>query len=119
MINLETTSPEDRYDLLIRTAAAKEEIFTIENEEEMFVTVGTKGNQCIPVWSVKEHAEGFISEDWSECKVRRLPLEEFLDMVKGLEDDGYLIAGSPNEAMETVIVSPEEIKEDLEMELGG
>jgi hypothetical protein len=107
----------ERYGYLIRKVADFETIYLIADNDDMFVMIGSDGNNVIPVWPEKEFAELFLTDDWKEYKVVEYSVNEFMDLLDDLEKDKIELAGFPNQDLNTVHISAIDMKNHLLYEI--
>lgn len=111
--NVLALNAEDRYGYLIRKTADFEIIFLIADLRGNYVTIGIENNICIPVWPEKKFAELMVETKWPDHIIKEMDIYEFIDWQDSLMTENYLIAGFPNRQLNSVVVSPTEIKSHL------
>jgi len=104
---------KERYGYLIRKVADFEQIFLIAYKKGDYVTCGTDGSKCIPVWPELEFAKEFLNSDWKKFKVVSVELDDFLEWLDKLESESYLIGGFPNQELNSIVVTPFDMKNHL------
>jgi len=104
---------KDRYGYLIRKTADFETIYLIVDKQGTYVTIGDENQRCIPVWPEKEFAELMVKIEWNDHAVQEMKIYDFIDWQDKLLIDNYFIAGFPNKHLNSVVVSPAEIKNHL------
>ncbi|HUC80677.1 MAG TPA: DUF2750 domain-containing protein [Flavisolibacter sp.] len=115
--NICNLSCEDRYGYFIRKVADFEEVWLIKGEGK-YVTLGDNaGNRIIPVWPEKGFAELMIADTWKEFEIEQKPLSDFMQWFEQLQRDNMKIAVFPTADFNTVVTTPEEMREHLLEEL--
>jgi hypothetical protein len=105
--------PKERYGYLIRKVADFEKVFLIADKEGNYVTCGTDNSVVIPIWPELEFAQELIKTEWENCVVKMVELNKFIMWMDKLETENHLIAGFPNQKLNSIIVKPIEIKNHL------
>ncbi|MDX1656744.1 MAG: DUF2750 domain-containing protein [Candidatus Competibacteraceae bacterium] len=116
--NVARLSADERYDYFVTRVIDGGEVWSLRSEEG-WVAVSSDDGECFPVWPHPDFAAQWATDDWSDCAPTPIPLEVWMHRwTPGLEQDGTLVAVFPNENEEGVVVSPGELQDSLERELG-
>src|SRR5262245_53076158 len=113
-------SGPDRYSHFVRRVADFEEVWSLHGASG-WVTMGDdSGRKYIPVWPHKRYAEAFIRGHWQDAKATMIELDAWMQRwLPGMQRDGLQVAVFPveGEKQQGVLVSPQQLKHDLEQEL--
>lgn len=115
--NVFALDSKKRYGYLLRKVADFETIYLITDNEDGYVMIGSGGVNVLPVFPEKAFAELFLKYDWKGFNVVEYSIHEFMDWLEELAKDEVQIAGFPNLELNTVRVSPLEMKNHLLFEL--
>lgn len=110
---------EKRYDYFIKTVAETEEVFGLADEEG-WALLGDdeEGEDIIPLFPNAEFAERFrVETDMEEYQIGVLDVNELLEWLDDMQQDGMLVAVFPNLEMFGAVIQPELLKKDLQEEL--
>ncbi|KAA3632504.1 MAG: DUF2750 domain-containing protein [Bacteroidetes bacterium] len=111
--NIFNLDSKERYGYLIRKTADFESIYLIADHVGSYVTIGDKNEICIPVWPESDFANFMVKELWPGYGTKKMNIYEFIDWQDELSDQKIYIAGFPDNNLNSVIVSPGEIKNHL------
>ena len=113
------TGPE-RYSHFVRQVADFEEVWSLRTKEG-WVSMGTEsGTRSIPVWPHQRYAEVFATGEWADTKAESIDMKAWLERwLPGMSSDGTHVAVFPviEPTGRGVVVSPEQLRLDLEKEL--
>ena len=85
--------PKERYVYSIKRIAEQEEAWTLKIKEEIVVTGDDSGNYFYPVWPYKEFALKCKIDEWKNCELKKLTLDNLLQRIlPSLSKDGTKIA---------------------------
>lgn len=77
----------------LQAAEEKGELWLLEAKPGLFAMLEDgDGNSFIPVWASEEEAKSNISDDWSDYAVTTMGVDEFVDWLNELGNDGIGIA---------------------------
>lgn len=113
--------PRDRYGLFLQIVTDWEEVWGLSAEDGWVLSSGANGEDLLPLWPHPVFARACAHGSWKDSEPSPIPLDELLtDLISILTEDGIRIAVFLSPAGDGVVVSPEELKRDLqaEMELG-
>ncbi len=71
----------------------------------------------IPFWSDKSYVENFITSEWTNYKISKIPLEEFFnDWLPGMDEDGILVGINWSEEYDDIEMEPLIVLDDLDID---
>lgn len=77
----------------LQVAEEKGELWLLEAKPGLFAMLEDgDGNSFIPVWASEEEAKSNISDDWCDYAVTTMGVDEFVDWLNELGNDGIGIA---------------------------
>lgn len=77
----------------LQAAEEKGELWLLEAKPGLFAMLEDgDGNSFIPVWASEEEAKSNISDDWCDYAVTTMGVDEFVDWLNELGNDGIGIA---------------------------
>jgi len=107
---------ETRFEFFLDQVLENEQVWIL-HDEQGFVLFSHEEVESIPVWDSEVHAKHWATDEWAECNVRAIPLEEWLDRwTKGLAKDNIHVAVLPNHEGESLVVSAEDLADELDGE---
>ncbi|MDX1343490.1 MAG: DUF2750 domain-containing protein [Reinekea sp.] len=113
LAQLETQSPQERYDYLLTQAVEQQELWILVGNGGS-VLLDCDNEECVPVWPSEEAAKAWIKGDWADCTPHSVSLTDWqARWTKGLREDGYAVAMFPNRQEEAIVLSSEEFDDDL------
>lgn len=108
----------ERYKYLIKRIAAWDKIYILENKNEDIAIEEIKGNFLIPIWSAREYAESFITEEWKNYLILEIYLSEFKkNIISIINKNKYLLDVFPINNKSGFVVDIDEFLRDLNEEL--
>ncbi len=110
---------EKRYDYFIKKVAETEEVFGLADEEG-WALLGddNEASDILPLFPSQELAEAFrIAVEFDDNQVEPLDVNELLEWLDDMEEDGLLVAVCPNTELNGAVVEPMQLKADLMKEL--
>ena len=115
---MNTIPDNEKYEYLLKTCAYNKEIWLLKATEDMYAMVeDASGQGYLPVWPGEKQALLLTNDDWSEYKVEKMPIFEFINWLPELENDEILIAAFPGVDMQIIPVNPLDLKNHFETEL--
>jgi hypothetical protein len=106
---------EQRLALFLENAAKNKTAFGISDEEGWALLGDKDDTDILPLFYDADLAESFRKAAGFEgYEVEMLELDELLEWLEDLEEDGMMIAICPNTRFEGAIVEPGQLKADLE-----
>lgn len=110
--------PRERYGLFLQITVDWEEVWGLHSPEGWVLSSGGDGRDVLPLWPHPELAESCAHGSWEGTRPEPVPLDELLsDLLPLLEEDGIRVAVFPSPKGEGVLVSPDELRRDLEAEM--
>jgi hypothetical protein len=112
----------ERYGLFLQLAVDWEEVWGLHSDDGWVLSSAGDGRDLFPLWPHPQFAAACAHGGWSGTAAAAVPLDELLsDLLPILEEDGMAIAVFPGPDGEGVLVTPAELKQDLqaELDLGG
>jgi hypothetical protein len=110
---------EKRYEYFIKKVADTEEVYGLADEEG-WALLGDDDDDVdiIPFFPHAEMAERFrIEGDFDEYSIGVLDVNELLEWLDDMDNEGMMIAVFPNLDFSGVVMPPERLKKDLTDEL--
>lgn len=109
-------SAEERYDYLVDTIIKDEQVWTLQSDDGV-VLMSSEGVECLPIWPHAELAKEWASGDWSDCYPAAIDLDSWMSRwLPGMEKDGYSLAMFPSVNEEGIVMTPADLREQLEPE---
>lgn len=110
--------PRERYGLFLQITIDWDEVWGLHSSEGWVLSSGEDGRDALPLWPHPDFAEACAHAAWEGTRPEPVPLDELLsDLLPLLEEDGIRVAVFPSPRGEGVLVSPDELRRDLEAEL--
>ncbi len=110
---IEQYDEQKRFKYLLETVINHREIWILVDEHGCMM-LNTEDEDCLPVWPNKEFAQGWITDDWKDCKAQAISLNEWQSRwTTGLAEDELAIVAFPNRAEEGLILFPDEFDFEL------
>jgi hypothetical protein len=110
-------SARERYGYFVQLAVDGEEAWGLKNADG-WVLAGDEERDAFPIWPHKDFAAACALEDWEGAVPEPIALEELVqDLIPILEEDGIAVAVFPGLDGESAIVTPEDLRRDLEAEI--
>jgi len=107
-------SADERYDFFLAMVAENSVVYTLKDEQGCLL-VSSDDESCLPVWPDEALATACAQNEWSEFEPLAISLDDWLSKwVPGMTGDGHLVAVFPNLNTESVIVTPEELADDMQ-----
>ncbi len=102
-----------KYAYSIKKFVEEEEIWSIKDPDG-WCLVGVEDQECVPVWPAKRYAETFIKESWPSAHCESITLDAWLERwIPGMSKDHRHVSVFLTSDMNSVVVSPERLEEDL------
>jgi hypothetical protein len=112
---------EDRYTLLLQLACDWEEAWGLRHADGWALARDPARGEAFPLWPHAEFARACAHGPWEDAVAEAIPLAELLgDLLPLLSEEGLRVAAFPLPSApegESRLVSPEELRRDLEAEL--
>lgn len=110
--------PENRYKYFIKTVAAEEEVWGLADKEGwLMLEVESEGQDALAVFPSAEFAEIFKrSGGFEDMLVEVLDLNEFLEWLEDMENEGLHVAVFPTPNFQSAVMKPVRVLEDFEAE---
>lgn len=106
-----------RYDYFVKKVADENCVWSLW-KDGWALAEDPCGCPVVPVWPHAKFAEMCAKESWMAHEPRQIELEVWLDRwLPGIQQDGRLIAIFPTADDKGVVVAPERLANDLEIEL--
>jgi hypothetical protein len=105
---------EQRLALFLENTAKNKTVFGISDEEGWALLGDNDDTDILPLFYDADLAESFRKAAGFEgYEVEMLELEELLEWLEDLDEDGMMIAICPNTRFEGAIVEPAQLRADL------
>jgi hypothetical protein len=102
-----------RYTYFLQQAAASGSVWVLEEARKLLSLGDDEESMTLPVWPVQAAAEYFINDEISTYEAQAIPLEDFLEMLDEIEEDGVRITVLPVRDHEMMHMAACVLKEDL------
>ncbi len=110
--------PEKRYNYFIKTVTKEEEVWGLTDDEGwLLLEDDADDTDVLAIFPDKEFAEIFRNKGgFDEFRVEALDLYEFVDWLEDFEEQKMKIAVFPTPDFQSAVMTPEQIKNDLQAE---
>jgi len=109
---IEKYDEQKRFKYLLEEVIKHQEIWILVDDKGCMM-LNTEDGDSVPVWPNKAFAQGWITDDWSQCKAEAISLSTWQTRwTVGLEADEIAIVVFPNQE-EGVIIFPDEFDFEL------
>ena len=108
---------EERYDYFIRKVADFEKVWLIKDGDSILTLADESEANSVPVFPEQGFAELLLIGEWESYSVVKTDVYGFLEWLDQLQKEGTKIACFPKDDWMAVVVSADEMKEDLLEEL--
>ncbi|GGX43807.1 DUF2750 domain-containing protein [Saccharospirillum salsuginis] len=113
---LSNLSAEERYDYLLDAIIKNEQVWTLQSVDGV-VLMSSDRVECLPIWPHAELAKEWASGDWDDCYPASIDLDSWMSRwLPGMEEDGYSLAMFPSVNEEGIVMTPAELRDQLETE---
>lgn len=107
-----------RYEYFIKRVTDWEELWSLRDENGWVLMGDNEGNKLVPVWPHIRFAQANATGEWDGCSPKAIRLSMWLEYwIPGMLRDHRLVAVFPTPLNTGVVVSPERLRIDLEIEL--
>ncbi len=107
-------SGEERLALFLAAVAQNQMVYGISDEEGWALLGDTEDTDILPLFHDADLAEAFRKAAGFEGnEVEEVEMEELLEWLQELDEDGAMIAVCPNTHFEGAIVEPAQLMSDL------
>ena len=105
---------EQRYDYFINKVIELEQVWGLSSADG-WVILPDEEDEIFPVWPHAELAAQWGTGEFADCEPKAIALQDWLDKwLPGMEEDGLLAATCPDREGDAIIVSAEEMLENLQ-----
>ncbi|MBA3945262.1 MAG: DUF2750 domain-containing protein [Herpetosiphonaceae bacterium] len=110
-------SGKQRYSYFVKKVADWEHIWSLASEAGWVLAYADE-REVVPVWSHPRFAASCASDEWANHFPRSIPLTMWLERwTPGMVDDRRLVAVFPTPHDKGVVVSPNQLRDDIRDEL--
>jgi hypothetical protein len=110
--------PGQRYQHLVGRIADFEEVWSLAGEDGWVLLGDDEGRELVPIWPHPRYAEVCASAEWPGATPKLIGLLDFLDKwCPGLERDNRLIAAFPDASINSTVVPPNRLLDDVRQAL--
>lgn len=107
-------SGEERLAHFIETVAQTISVFGISDDEGWALLGDTDDTDILPLFQDADLAETFrIAAGFEGHEIEEVEMEELLEWLQELDEDGAMVAVCPNTRFEGAIVEPAQLMSDL------
>lgn len=107
-------SGEERLALFVSTVAKSKSVFGISDDEGWALLGDNDDTDILPLFHDADLAETFRkSAGFEGHEIEEVEMEELLEWLQELEEDGAMVAVNPNTHFEGAIVEPAQLMADL------
>jgi len=108
----------DRYKHFISRVSDWQHLWGLRDRDGWVLIADSNGHAAFPVWPHPEYAAACATDLWAGNSAAPIEVHEFLEKwVAGLVAEGKNVAVFPTLKMKGVIVSADQLKDDLQHEL--
>jgi hypothetical protein len=112
-----TTPAADRYRWCLQLVADWQEVWGLNNPDGWVLSSGPAGD-AFPIWPHPDLAQLCARGEWEGSTPEAIPLDELLEeLLPVLEQDGLRVVVFPDPEGEGVVVTPAELRADLQEEV--
>ena len=103
-----------RYEHFIQEVAGQQELWSLRSTDGWVLSRDDEGRPLISVWPERCFADACAVGAWKGASPAIIPLKRWLEeLTPQLVRDGWLVAVFPTAEAKGVVVSPEELRDDL------
>lgn len=107
-------SAEQRYEHFISKAADQEQVWGLSSDDG-WVILSDDGDEIFPVWPAAELASQWRKGEFADCEPKAIEQQDWQEKwLPGMTEDGLLAAICPDVDGDAIIVSAEELLENLQ-----
>lgn len=111
---------DERFAYFVEKVVEGDQVWSLKGPDGWVVMSSEDQEECLPVWPHQAFAADWATGDWSDCAPAPIALDAWLERwTPGMEKDGTQVAVFPAEEGEGLVLSPRELREAIELELGG
>jgi len=105
---------EKRLSLFIETVADTKQVYGLSDDEGWALLGDDNDTDIIPLFHDHHLAEAFRkAADFKQYEVEMLEIDELIEWLEEMDEDGLMVAVCPNTRFEGAIVEPDQLKTDL------
>lgn len=106
-------SADERYEFFLDLLAENHTVYTLKDEQGCLL-VTSDDESCLPVWPDQALAEACATQEWEGFEPLAISLDDWLEKwVPGMTSDNHMVAVFPDLNTESVIVTPQELADDI------
>src|SRR5579884_1598964 len=106
-----------RYSHFVKQVADWEQVWSLRNVDGWVTSEDDNGRRTLPVWPHPRYAEACASNEWSGTAPASIVLTDWIEKwLPGMRADGLHVAVFPVSPEKSVVVSPDRLLHDLEIE---
>ncbi len=120
--NILNLSSEERYEYSIREIVKLGKVWAVATPDSWVMFVDESGDEIFPIWPHQEVAELCIFEELKVIGyfIKPIELDSFLKYcIPDMKEDDILFGVFYNEKRETLAITPDKLKIDLDEEYNG
>ena len=107
-----------RYSHLVKEVADSESLWSLGDASGWGLMSDDQGKELVPVWPHERYAEACAFGIWANAVPRLIELSKWMEAwLPGLVRDDRQVAAFPTPENKGIMVSPSQMKDDLEEEL--
>ncbi len=111
---INTMPAEQRYEYFISWATDKNPVWGLSSDDG-WVILSDEGDEIFPVWPAAELASQWRKGEFSDCEPQAIEQQDWQEKwLPGMANDGLLAAICPDVEGDAIIVSAEELLENLQ-----
>lgn len=108
----------ERYSYLVKKVADAERLWSLGDASGWVLMSDDQGKELVPVWPHERYAEACATGTWAGAVPQPIELLKWMEnWLPGLVRDGRQVAAFPTPENKGMVVSPSQMKDDLEEEL--
>jgi hypothetical protein len=114
---VKTLKGEERYDLFLDVVAEEREVWILVNKNQEFLKIASddSDDEILPVWPLEALALEYSQNTEEALTPKSVSLPDFfMKWVAGLERDGLSVGVFPGPADDVWVMTPAEVKNDLQ-----
>lgn len=105
---------EERLAIFVDTVAKSKSVFGISDDEGWALLGDNDDTDILPLFHNADLAEAFrVAAGFEGHEIEEVDMEELMEWLQDLEEDGAMIAVCPNTRFEGAIVEPAQLMADL------
>lgn len=119
---IEKLDCEDRYEIFLQMVAEERDVWVLINEKSEFLTIHSEDHEIeyVPIWPHSDFANRHNSSINEKLIAKCVSIPEFFTKwVPGLKGDGLQIGVFPTSGSDVWIMTPSEVKSDLQDEFSN